>query len=419
MHRLYLQIYAALVGALVLLSILTGLVLWYADEDRGRDRWLVGLTRFMERILPPADAPIGETERILLAFAEPLELDGRLFDASGSEILRFGSPHVELPPGEGSRFLPLGRGHSVLILELADGRTLMVDGHRDANPRPVAHLIGAIALFGVALALAAYPVARRLSRRVETLKQHVDRLGEGRLDIRAPVQGRDEIADLARSFNASADRIERLVDHKSQLLADTSHELRTPLTRIRMALELLRAGPRPELLDRVDRDIEELDDLIGELLMASRIDAIDSQLEHDEVDLLALAAEEAAGRDEILIRGEAVRVAGDARLLRRLLRNLIENALRHGEPPVEVEVSHDPASGSARIRIADRGPGVALAERERIFEPFYRPEGESNASGGVGLGLSLVRRIAEAHGGSVRCESADSGGSAFVVTLPG
>jgi len=283
----------------------------------------------------------------------------------------------------------------------------------------VAHLIGAIALFGVALAIAAYPVARRLSRRVETLKQHVDRLGEGQLDIRAPIQGRDEIADLARSFNASADRIERLVDHKRQLLADTSHELRTPLTRIRMALELLRAGPRPELLDRVDRDIEELDDLIGELLMASRIDAIDSQLERDEVDLLALAAEEAAGRDEIATRGEAVRVAGDARLLRRLLRNLIENALRHGEPPVEVEVSHDPASRCARIRIADRGPGVAPAERERIFEPFYRPEGESNASGGVGLGLSLVRRIAEAHGGSVRCESADSGGSAFVVTLPG
>lgn len=419
MRRLYLHIYLALVGALVLLTILIGVVLWTVDHERDSDRWLVELTRFAERILPPPDAPLAETERVLRAFADPLELDARLFDAAGDELLRFGSPEIDRPERQGSRFLPRRGRHAVLVLDLADGRTLVIDGHRDADPRPLRPLLGVIALFGLALAVAAYPVARRLTRRLETLKQHVDRFGEGRLDVRAPVQGRDEVAELARSFNASADRIERLVEHKSRLLADTSHELRTPLTRVRMALELLRSGPRPELLDDVDRDVEELDDLIGELLMASRLDAIEARLERETVDLLALAAEEAAGRDAIVVRGEAVQTVGDARLLRRMLRNLIENALRHGDPPVEVTIARDQAGPGAVIRVEDAGPGVDPTERERIFDPFYRPTGESNAPGGVGLGLSLVRRIAEGHGGQVRCEDSRHGGSAFVVVLPG
>ena len=131
-----------------------------------------------------------------------------------------------------------------------------------------------------------------------------------------------------------------------------------------------------------------------------------------------MAAEEAAGRDAIAVRGDPVQTVGDARLLRRMLRNLIENALRHGEPPVEVTISRDAAGRGAVVRVEDAGPGVDPAERERIFDPFYRPPGESSAQGGVGLGLSLVRRIAEGHGGQVRCEDSGSGGSAFVVTLP-
>jgi signal transduction histidine kinase len=323
-----------------------------------------------------------------------------------------------------------------MTLALSDGRRIVIDGQRDR--RHLTHLFGAIALLGLATAIAALPLARRLTRRLETLKTHVEALGAGHLSERVPVEGRDEIAELARSFNATANRIEELVADKSRLLANTSHELRTPLTRVRMALELLRENPRPELLTRIDRDIEELDDLIGELLVSSRLDAPEQHLERESVDLLALAAEEGARLEGVEVRGSNRMVEGDPRLLRRLLRNLMENALRHGEPPVEVEVGVEIATegggelrgkieaeaarrdapGRVRLVIADRGPGVPDSERERIFEPFYRPQGRASAEGGTGLGLALVRQIAVRHGGSIRCEARAGGGTRFVLDLP-
>jgi len=202
------------------------------------------------------------------------------------------------------------------------------------------------------------------------------------------------------------------------LLANTSHELRTPLTRVRMALELLRESPRPELLSRIDRDIEELDDLIGELLVSSRLDAPEQRLERESVDLLALAAEEGARLEGVEVRGSNRIVEGDPRLLRRLVRNLMENALRHGQRPVEVEVIAPRASDRVQLTIADRGPGIPESERERIFEPFYRQSGEASAEGGIGLGLALVRQIAARHEGSIRCEGREGGGTRFVLDLP-
>jgi two-component system OmpR family sensor kinase len=263
------------------------------------------------------------------------------------------------------------------------------------------------------------PLARRLTRRLVTLKTHVEALGAGHLSERVPVEGRDEIADLARSVNATADRIEELVADKTRLLANTSHELRTPLTRVRMALELLRESPRPELLSRIDRDVQELDDLIGELLVSSRLDAPEQRLDREPVDLLALAAEEGARLGGIEVAAGTNRmVEGDPRLLRRLVRNLMENALRHGQPPVEAEVVGRAASNCVQLVIADRGPGIPESERERIFEPFYRPKGQASAEGGIGLGLALVRQIAESHDGSIRCEAREGGGTRFVLELP-
>jgi signal transduction histidine kinase len=250
------------------------------------------------------------------------------------------------------------------------------------------------------------------------LKEHVEALGDGRLDERVPVEGSDEIARLADSFNRTADRIERLVADKSRLLANTSHELRTPLARVRMAIALLHDAPRPDLLARIDRDIEELNELIGELLIASRLEAPEQHYERERVDLLALAAEEAARLEGVVVGGVSRSVDGDPRLLRRLVRNLLENALRHGEIPVEVEVQAGREPSWVRLVVADRGPGIAESERERVFEPFYRPVGQASAEGGIGLGLSLVRRIAERHAGSIRCEARAGRGTRFVLDLP-
>ena len=201
------------------------------------------------------------------------------------------------------------------------------------------------------------------------------------------------MARLAESFNRAAARIEELVGAHKSLLANTSHELRTPLARIRMALEL--GKDRGE----IERDLAELDALIEEVLLASRLDAVPSLERTEEVDLLALAAEEAA-RYDVEAQGESLMLRGDPRLLRRMIRNLLENARRHGAPPIEIQVKN------RQLRVCDSGPGVAEAERERVFEPFYSKRG-------VGLGLALVRQIARRHGGEARCE-----GNCFYVTLP-
>jgi len=221
------------------------------------------------------------------------------------------------------------------------------------------------------------------------------------------VKGRDEVARLAEAFNRSAARIEELVGAHRALLANASHELRTPLARIRMGVELMRETAEPTRKRELEQDIAELDALIDEILTASRLDAAQEPVAAEEVDLLGLAAEECARIPEAAAEGEAILVRGDARLLRRMIRNLLENARRHGRPPVRVTVAA--AGASAQLTVCDAGPGIPEAERERVFEPFYRRSGSTE---GAGLGLALVRQIAERHGGGAICE-----GHCFKVSI--
>ena len=180
-----------------------------------------------------------------------------------------------------------------------------------------------------------------------------------------------------------------------------------------MGVELLASQPTAERRAELARDIAELDQLIDEILMASRLEGGGSP-PREPVDLTGLVAEECA-RVGALLQAQAATVQGNARLLQRMVRNLLENAQRHGGGSIEVELR---AADRDRVDVMDRGPGIAAAERERVFEPFYRVKGASEASGGVGLGLSLVRQIARQHGGDVRCLARDGGGSCFRVTLP-
>ena len=151
------------------------------------------------------------------------------------------------------------------------------------------------------------------------------------------------------------------------------------------------------------------------MLLASRLDASNSLDQHEPVDLLGLAAEEAA-RVDGAVDGIPLSVSGDERLLRRALRNLLENARRYGGNEVSVLLERD--GDRANVMICDRGPGVPETMRERIFEPFFRLPGHAEQAGGVGLGLSLVKQIAERHGGQVRCQARDGGGSCFLLALP-
>jgi len=274
-----------------------------------------------------------------------------------------------------------------------------------------------LVMIAVVIAAGAYPVVRRITRRLENLQASVQAWGRGDLSARVTVQGRDEVAQLAASFNDSAARIEALVGAQKSLLANASHELRSPLARIRMAVELLQDAASPAIRQELACNISELDQLIDEVLLASRLDAVplDGAVQED-VDFTGIVAEECA-RVGAALDGVANPMRGDATLLRRMVRNLLENARRHGGN-AQVSVALASSSGATLFEVRDRGPGVPAAECERIFEPFYRLPGASEKAGSVGLGLSLVRQIARRHGGEVECLPNGEHGACFRVTLP-
>jgi signal transduction histidine kinase len=387
MRKLYLRIYFAVLASLAVFA-LGAAVLWHGfAEQRGGDDVAAIIAR---NVLPPASASPAEQQAALERLVRDVRVDLGLFAADGRRLAAVGE---NLPTPNRSGWQRAGGG-PVWATGLADGRWLAA---RMPHPRrgPAFGLF-ALALILVAVGVGAYPVVRRLTQRLERLQRGVEALGAGELSARVKVEGKDEVAQLAESFNRAAARIEELIGAHKSLLANASHELRTPLARIRMALEL--GKDKRE----IEQDIAELDALIDEVLLASRLDAVRSPEISEDVDLLALAAEEAA-RYELEAQGEPVVVRGDPRLLRRMIRNLLENARRHGAPPIEVRVK------DGEIRVCDGGSGVPEADRERIFEPFYRRPG---AKEGAGLGLALVRQIARRHGGEAYCH-----GNCFVVTL--
>jgi two-component system OmpR family sensor kinase len=322
----------------------------------------------------------------------------------------------ERDPVRGVEFNVDMKDGSKLIVQLPPRRRVPGEGP-PGRPPGFAWMLGIVAL---AVAIGAFPIVRRLTSRVEELRRGVERWGEGDLSVRMNEEGSDELAFLAQRFNHAAERIDALLKAHKSLLANASHELRTPLARIRMGMELMGPGSSPSFQDEVRRNINELDQLVDEILLASRLDAKESDLgtiEH--VDLTGLVAEECAHTSAELVATEdsqAVIVEGVSKLLRRAVRNLLENARRYSDGPVTAELKRDGAF--AVLRVNDRGPGVPPGERERIFEPFYRLPGASERHGGVGLGLALVRSIALRHHGDVQCEDAPGGGASFVVRIP-
>lgn len=282
-----------------------------------------------------------------------------------------------------------------------------------------------LGLVAIAVALATYPIVRRLTRRLESLQAGVERWGEGDLSARVALDGKDEVGYLAERFNHAAQRIETLVKShedllasQKSLLANASHELRSPLTRIRMGLEMLGGASNPAAREEIARNIGELDQLIEEILLASRLDAREADLGTIEsIDLVGLCAEECARAQASLdVHGALLEAPGVAKLLRRAIRNLLENARKHARNAVALSLQQQ--DGFALIQVSDDGPGIPVAHQDRIFEPFYRLPGASERDGGVGLGLALVRSITLRHGGTVQCKNRPEGGACFEIRLP-
>jgi signal transduction histidine kinase len=385
-QRLYIRLWLAVVVAVVLLTLVFGWV-WRLEAER-------------ERAQRPGREII-------------------LRDAQG-EVLGQAVARGSRVPGQGWEF----------EVPLRDGQTVFVQLPRPGNRpppvpapswwRPPFNLLWMFGLIAAAVALGAYPIARRLTKRLETLQQGVQHWGEGDLSRRLPEDGQDEVAFLARRFNIAAERVQALLLSHKALLANASHELRSPLARIRMALELTQTQPTAAVQAEIARNIHELDQLIDEILLASRLDASPDELGPLEtVDLVGLCAEECARSEaelDVQTGAAILLVPGVTRLLRRALRNLLENARRHGGGTVTLTLQS--RGDRALVRVCDQGPGVPPQYRERIFEPFFRLPGASEREGGVGLGLALVRSIASRHAGTVQCEQGPAGGACFVLQLP-
>ena len=457
MRSLYLRIYATVVVVLLLFALASGWVVRNVlDDERGRVDTIAGerlnaLGDLLQKALPAADQPPAQQVAALNDWSRRLRMALALDDAAGKR----------LGASESFDRRRDGPGRQVR-LTLDDGRTLWIyrsgaarrraeagriDGAQDERgergerggrgrleqstpwpllppglPQGTGLVVGLLALF-VAVSLGAYPVVRRLTRRLEALKHGVEQFGGGQLAHRVVVSGNDEVAAVAASFNVAAERVQTLVQSHRSLLANASHELRSPLARMKLAVSMLEeAAPeqRARLRLEIDTNVAELDALVEEVLLASRLDASSEPMSGDPVDLVALVAEEASRVGAEVDASAAVVVGGDERLLRRAVRNLLENARRYGGGEIEAELRAGQASPPrpASIHVCDRGPGVPDRLRERIFEPFYRLPGHTEQAGGVGLGLSLVRQIVERHGGRVHCAARDGGGSCFVIELP-
>lgn len=414
MRHLYLKLYLTVVASLVAFVLAAGF-LWRQLVDASPPPGLDLAAEVAQGALPPASEPRAAQQAALERLAANRRINIALYEPDGTRIAQVGPDVLARREGARSARGPWHPGR-VWTLELPDGRWLAARlPRRERPPYAPWSLFFTLGLIALGVAVGAYPVVRGATRRLERLRASVDALGSGDLGTRVTVEGRDEVAALAASFNRSAARIEALVGAHKTLLANASHELRSPLARIRMAIELLKAEADPALRAELARDVAELDALVDEILTASRLDALARLETREAVDLLALAAEECA-RVGATLDGAPTTIHGDPRLLRRLVRNLLENARRHGAgSPVEVTLAAH--AGAAVLRVCDRGPGVPEAERERIFEPFYRPAGTREPDGGAGLGLALVRQIARRHGGDARCTPRDGGGSCFETTL--
>lgn len=326
---------------------------------------------------------------------------------------------------------PGGRSYTMMVILT---KSTLVRFFRAPDPK-ISLILLAVLLVGGAFC---FWLARHIAQPVEALSKTADRIAAGDLDARANqdlYRRKDEIGKLGRNFDRMAGQIESLVRGQQRLLRDVSHELRSPLTRLSLAEALLRRSPeeeREEYLNRIELEVEHIDQLIGQLLTLARAESGADASRKERIDLGTLLQEVAAdGNFEAQPMGRTVRVnaletcfvAGAGEQLRRALENVVRNAVRHTKPNTEVEITLSRQSKSlpcaAVIQVQDHGPGVAEKHLEKIFLPFYRvPATPSDEGAGSGLGLAITDRIIRMHGGNVRAEAAVNGGLVVRLELP-
>ncbi|WP_095144057.1 MULTISPECIES: ATP-binding protein [unclassified Pseudomonas] len=339
---------------------------------------------------------------------------------------------------EGDTVMALGKGgDSIRVFAGMVGTpwVLEIGPLYQMNPYPPEWLI-LIAVLGLCLiGLIVYLLVRQLERRLSGLESAATRIAKGSLETRVPTRGADSVGRLAAAFNGMAEHLQQLLAIQRELVRAVSHELRTPVARLRFGLEMISSATTPQARDKylegMDHDIQDLDGLVDEMLTYARLEQGSPALNFQRVDLDALVnqviSELAPLRANVTVqRGlclsaadcDGAWVEAEPRYLHRALQNLVGNAMRHAQ--AQVSISYQVGQQRCRVDVEDDGPGVPESAWEKIFTPFLRlDDSRTRASGGHGLGLSIVRRIVHWHGGrALISRSKNLGGACFSLSWP-
>ena len=449
MKRLYTRIYMHFLLLLLVVGLATSAV--FSIGQRGA--FWREVTERMSRHLSAALAERFHDEPARRAAVERLhedfDIELTVRDLAGNVLSVGGQP---LPALSARELHTLQSGHDLVrqkpysvAAPIRDAHSGTMVGFIDiAPPRRLRSVAGpglgrpltAVTLVLLLVGLLTAPLARRISNPVERLTEATRRLGAGDLTYRIPVPARcaphagrrhrrnDQMQELVRAWNDMAERIERLVRGQKELLANISHELRSPLARVRVALELLPRDAEGEArLREVEADLGELERLISDVLMTSRLGATGLPTQPLPVELGPLLAQviERAHHDPLTAAAQvhfqaapSLVIEADAALVRRAIFNLVENAAKYGASPITLSAALTPDGDAVDIAVTDEGEGIAPADRERVFEPFFRADKarthSATAPHGFGLGLTLARRVAEAHGGTIAVTAAHQHG---------
>ena len=395
-------------ASIVLTGILVALTMHLVGGNSGWQKELAGLQSFIAEEFAPVWPDPGARTNLALRVQRDFQLDVELLDANGQSLgPSTCTQHAfEVPVGSPTSGQPnLGRVRFC---------------GSPFNPQPWRVLL-ALSIGALVLWRASGRVSRTVLRPLQEVVRVAEEIGDGNLSSRADVScvyGEERI--LGESLNRMAGRIERQMHDQRELLASVSHELRTPLGHIRILLELARQnGADAKTLDELELEVGEVDKLVGNLLASSRLDFGAVDLRALDAREVALRALERAGLDAaLLVAPEGpLPFKGDATLIARALANLLDNATRHAGAVTSLTIEVPP--GRVSFAVEDRGPGLPQGEEERAFEAFFhRPTGREKEASGLGLGLALVKRISEAHHGSVFAVNRPEGGARVGLELP-
>ncbi len=426
MKRLYLIISLTMLAAIVLSSVTASQVLHRLFDKNMRQRMremqsnLAGL--IVERL---EEAPESEMDEELSRFQKAVFPQVEIVPADSPAVPQNAgdvSPQAAAEPARRrhAHFTPFRQGKYYLVMKPPT---------RPGPSRIWPFLLELFVIFPI-VGVTGYLLISPIARRLRILENATVKIGGGDLSARADIDDPGAVGDLARRFNEMADRIQTLLENQKHLLLAVSHELRTPISRIRFNLEMLsesrEESERVRRAQEMEEELVELNDIVEELLLYLKFDSPNTPMEKGPIEIAAVLGELIdkvnEKKPEIVFRlhtgdsGDLALIANE-KYFKRALQNLLDNAIRYAEASVIVACAE--LGGGVSVTVSDDGPGIPPQEYERIFEPFGRlDDSRSRRSGGVGLGLAIVRRILQRHGGTVSVSAGDAGGAKFTTVWP-